>query len=150
MNRRVERFENLTGGLNRFESGVLLRGGESPFLQNLTYRGGALCCRRGQKRLAQLRPGALCCAPELFHGWLVAHIGSAVWAVKLVRSERTERAEMTIRVCRRRRARSSAGGTSCTTRRAAPMCALRGTNTRTSCAGPCCRTRRTAPTCISP
>ena len=98
MNRRVERFENLTGGLNRFESGVLLRGGESPFLQNLTYRGGALCCRRGQKRLAQLRPGALCCAPELFHGWLVAHIGSAIWAVKLVRSERTERAERTIRV----------------------------------------------------
>lgn len=72
-----------TGGMNRFDPELSLSACESPFLQNLTWRGGTLCCRRGQVSVGQTLSGVLAAAPALFHGWLVLHAQETIRAVKL-------------------------------------------------------------------
>lgn len=86
----AETFRDLSGGMNLQTAPGSLRASESPFLQNLTWYGGALCCRRGQVALGGMLPGALCCAPMLYHGWLVAHIGRQLRAFKLQPESETE------------------------------------------------------------
>ena len=88
----AERFSDFSGGLNLLHSPHSLRPSESPEMQNLTWDRGALCCRRGQTALGQLAAGVVCCAPRLFHGWLVAHAGHALLAFKIQRASDTERA----------------------------------------------------------
>lgn len=84
-----ETFRDLTGGINLRDPAFRLRGGESPFLQNLTWRNGALRCRRGQVLLGRMLPGVLACAPALFHGWLVAHVQGQIRAIRLTDDDAT-------------------------------------------------------------
>lgn len=91
MRRFVETFENLTGGMNRFDPDFRLKGHESPFLQNLTWHNGVLCSRWGQTKKHTLpKRGALLqeiayvsCAPFLYHGWMLAQGSDNIYAVKL-------------------------------------------------------------------
>ncbi len=95
----AETFQNLSGGMNLQTAPGSLRAGESPFLQNLSWQGGTLCCRRGQVALGEMLPGAVCCAPMLWHGWLVAHVGRQLRAFKLRQESGSERnvcAEQTV------------------------------------------------------
>ena len=90
MKLRAERFAEFSGGLNLLRAPHLLQPGESPDLCNVTWDQGSLRCRRGQSALGQLPPGATACAPRLFHGWLIAHIGRSIWAFKLRRETETD------------------------------------------------------------
>ena len=94
----AETFQNLSGGMNLRTAPGSLRAGESPFLQNLSWYDGALCCRPGQVALGQMLPGAVCCAPTLCHGWFVAHVGRQLRAIKLRPESDTERAACTERI----------------------------------------------------
>lgn len=82
---RTERYSDFSGGLNLLQSPTRLKPGESPDLCNLTWDRGALRCRRGQIELGRLPAGVLCCAPGLFHGWMIAHVGTGLRAFKLRR-----------------------------------------------------------------
>ena len=44
----VETFQNLTGGMNRFDLDYRLKGNESPFMQNMSWHNGTLTSRLGQ------------------------------------------------------------------------------------------------------
>lgn len=83
----TETIGPLTGGMNRLDPDLSLGAHESPFLQNLTWRGGDLCCRRGQVPAAQTLSGVLAAAPELFHGWMVLHAQDTIRAVKMAQDD---------------------------------------------------------------
>ena len=63
----VESFENLVGGMNRFDLDFKLKGQESPFVQNLSWHNGVLCSRWGQAQIWKLAKSALNSAPG--HWW---------------------------------------------------------------------------------
>lgn len=71
----VESFENLAGGMNTMIRPVQLGGNESPFMKNLSWRNGALGCRRGQVSLFSNNsagdPRPVSSASFLFHGWWI-------------------------------------------------------------------------------
>lgn len=75
-------FPELSGGINLWELDYRLRAGESPEMENLMWREGALNCRDGQVWLSRdesLGEGRRAYG-RLFHGFIVAHIGSALYA----------------------------------------------------------------------
>lgn len=75
-------FPELSGGINLWELDYRLRADESPEMENLMWREGALNCRDGQLWLTEDESlGVGRAAYErLFHGFIVAHIGSALYA----------------------------------------------------------------------
>lgn len=92
----VETFDNLTGGMNTFDLDFRLKGNESPFIQNLTWNKGSLSCRRGQVQIGSLSlSGVLSCYDKLWHGWLLAHVGTKIIAKK-IRPEYDADSEQTV------------------------------------------------------
>ena len=87
MKRYTEHVGLFTGGMNCTDAPFLLPANESPFLQNLTLRGGALRSRRGKTLLASAPTGVLSCAPFLYRGWMLLHIQDRIRAVKLVETD---------------------------------------------------------------
>lgn len=78
----VHSFPALAGGLNLWELDYRLKSSESPEMENLMWREGALNCRDGQVWLYNgtgLGTGRRA-YERLFHGFIVAHIGSALYA----------------------------------------------------------------------
>lgn len=75
-------FPTLAGGLNLWELDYRLDANESPEMQNLIWRDGALNCRDGQVWFSsECSPGTGFAAYErLFHGRIVAHIGTGLYA----------------------------------------------------------------------
>lgn len=87
MKRYSEQVGLFTGGMNCTDAPFLLPANESPLLQNLTLRGGALRSRRGKLQIASAPMGVLSCAPFLFHGWMLLHVQDRIRAVKLVETD---------------------------------------------------------------
>ena len=87
MKRYSEQVGLFTGGMNCTDAPFLLPANESPLLQNLTLRGGALRSRRGKLQIASAPMGVLSCAPFLFHGWMLLHVQDCIRAVKLVETD---------------------------------------------------------------
>lgn len=87
MKRYSEHVGLFTGGMNCTDAPFLLPANESPLLQNLTLRGGALRSRRGKTLLASAPMGVLSCAPFLFRGWMLLHIQDRIRAVKLIETD---------------------------------------------------------------
>lgn len=79
----VETFDNLTGGMNRFDLDYKLKGNESPFIQNLSWHNGTLCSRWGQVEVGRLPSGIKVVSPFLFHGWLLVRTTRDHYAYKL-------------------------------------------------------------------
>ena len=74
-------YEKLSGGLNLWELDYRLRRGESPEMKNLVWREGTLNCRDGQVLLDGTPRGrAWAMAERPFHGRLVFHAGTKLWA----------------------------------------------------------------------
>lgn len=77
-------FPRLDGGLNNWELDYRLGNNESPEMENLIWKDGALCCRDGQTRLTAETPGTGWSAYErLFWGNGFLHIGDALYRVEL-------------------------------------------------------------------
>lgn len=74
-------FESLNGGLNLWELDYRLDANESPEMQNLMWRDGALNCRDGQVWLdsSRGRGVGLTLYSQLFHGHGFAHIGDKLY-----------------------------------------------------------------------
>ena len=87
MKRYTERVGLFTGGMNCTDAPFLLPANESPLLQNLTLRGGALRSRRGKLQIASAPMGVLSCAPFLFHGWMLLHVQDRIRACKLIETD---------------------------------------------------------------
>ena len=91
----VETFQNLTGGINRFDLDYRLKGNESPFMQNLSWHNGTLTSRLGQNSLGLLGTydTVVMSAPFLYHGYLLTEVsgdsGVGIFAVK-IREEGTD------------------------------------------------------------
>lgn len=79
----VESFENLIGGINRFDLDYRLSGSESPFIQNLSWHNGVLCSRWGQVKIGEVPAGVKAVASFLFHGWLLIHANHCFYAYKI-------------------------------------------------------------------
>lgn len=72
----VQNFPMLTGGLNIFELDYRLDPNESPEMENLMWREGALNCRDGQVWLTEAELGnGICTYERFFKGYIFAHIG---------------------------------------------------------------------------
>ena len=81
-------FPRLDGGLNNWELDYRLDANESPEMENLMWKDGALCCRDGQTRLTKDTPGQGWSAYDrLFWGCGFFHIGSALYFVELGQEE---------------------------------------------------------------
>lgn len=91
----VESFQNLTGGINRFDLDYRLKGNESPFLQNLSWHNGTLTSRLGQVEKYDVDQSVAATSPFLWHGWLLLHANRALYAVK-IQSESGQQDEGTI------------------------------------------------------
>lgn len=77
-------FPRLDGGLNNWELDYRLNANESPEMENLIWKEGALVCRDGQTRLTTATPGKGWSAYErLFWGYGFFHIGDSLYRVKL-------------------------------------------------------------------
>ena len=87
MKRYSEHVGLFTGGMNCTDAPFLLSANESPFLQNLTLRGGALRSRRGKLQIASAPTGVLSCAPFLFRGWMLLHVQDRIRACKLIATD---------------------------------------------------------------
>ena len=87
MKRYSEHVGLFTGGMNCTDAPFLLPANESPLLQNLTLRGGALRSRRGKLQIASAPTGVLSCAPFLFRGWMLLHVQDRIRAVKLIETD---------------------------------------------------------------
>ena len=87
MKRYTEHVSLFTGGMNCTDAPFALPANESPFLQNLTLRGGALRSRRGQVQIASAPMGVLSCAPFLYHGWMLLHVQDRIRACKLIETD---------------------------------------------------------------
>lgn len=84
----VETFQNLTGGMNRFDLDYRLKGNESPFLQNMSWHNGTLTSRLGQveKRVIDAigdEDSVISCSQFLFHGWLLIQTTVGFYAYKV-------------------------------------------------------------------
>lgn len=84
----VESFQNLTGGMNRFDLDYRLKGNESPFLQNMSWHNGTLTSRLGQveKRVIDAvgdEDSVISCSQFLFHGWLLIQTTVGFYAYKV-------------------------------------------------------------------
>ena len=76
----VQSFPTLSGGLNLWELDYRLRPDESPEMENLMWREGALNCRDGQVWVSDTEQGTGYALYErLFKGSLFAHIGTALY-----------------------------------------------------------------------
>ena len=74
-------YERLSGGLNLWELDYRLRRSESPEMKNLIWRDGTLNCRDGQVWLdSTARGSGHAMAEKPFHGFLVFHAGSRLYA----------------------------------------------------------------------
>lgn len=91
----VETFQNLTGGMNRFDLDFKLKGNESPFIQNLSWHNGVLCSRWGQVAKYNVDQSVTAASSFLWHGWLLLHANRALYAVK-IQSENGQQDEGTI------------------------------------------------------
>ena len=80
----VETFQNLTGGINRFDLDYRLKGNESPFMQNLSWHNGTLTSRLGQVQIGSVPTGVKSVAPFLFDGWLLVQTQDRFRGYKLV------------------------------------------------------------------
>ena len=92
----VETFQNLTGGMNRFDLDYRLKGNESPFMQNLSWHNGTLTSRLGQVRQG-FAHASRTCAPFLYHGWMLGAYrlrdgGTWVYKVQLTGESEAEQA----------------------------------------------------------
>lgn len=77
-------FPRLDGGLNNWELDYRLAANESPEMENLMWREGALCCRDGQTRLTAHSPGTgWSCYERLFWGCGFFHIGDGLYYAEL-------------------------------------------------------------------
>lgn len=77
-------FPRLDGGLNNWELDYRLDANESPEMENLMWKDGALCCRDGQTRLTAETPGTGWSAYErLYWGCGFFHIGTGLYYVAL-------------------------------------------------------------------
>ena len=77
-------FPRLDGGLNNWELDYRIDANESPEMENLIWRDGALCCRDGQARVTASTPGAGWSAYDrLFFGYGFFHIKDALYCVYL-------------------------------------------------------------------
>ena len=73
-------FDNLNGGINRYDPDYRLKANESPEMENLLWRNGMLCSRRGQIFLSDTELGQGFAAYErLWHGYAFAHIGEYLY-----------------------------------------------------------------------
>lgn len=86
----VESFDNLVGGMNRFDLDYALKGNESPFMQNMSWHNGTLTSRLGQVLKWQLfnslddaSEEVTAVAPFLFHGWWMYQHREGISAVKI-------------------------------------------------------------------
>lgn len=76
-------FPRLDGGLNNWELDYRLNNNESPEMENLIWKDGALCCRDGQTRLTGETPGTGWSAYErLYWGNGFFHIGDAIYRME--------------------------------------------------------------------
>lgn len=75
-------FPGLSGGLNLWELDYRLKADESPEMVNLAWREGALNCRDGQvwANADDDRGAGHRAYGRLFHGFIVAHAGTALWS----------------------------------------------------------------------
>lgn len=81
----VANFNSLDGGINLSELEYRLKNDESPEMKNLLWREGVLCSRDGQTwvtEAAELGVGKTMYESP-FHGYLVAHIGTKLYALDL-------------------------------------------------------------------
>ena len=77
-------YDRLDGGLNLRELDYRLRRSESPEMKNMIWRDGALNCRDGQIYVNDTTRGTGWARAERpFHGRLIAHAGSGLYAVDL-------------------------------------------------------------------
>ena len=73
-------FDNLNGGINRYDPDYRLKANESPEMENLLWRNGMLCSRKGQVYLSNAELGQGFAAYErLWHGYVFAHIGEYLY-----------------------------------------------------------------------
>lgn len=88
----VETFQNLTGGMNRFDLDYRLKGNESPFMQNMSWHNGTLTSRLGQVEKWQLEKESAYPAESLevistsqflFNGWLLIQATDTLYALKI-------------------------------------------------------------------
>ena len=81
----IESFDNLVGGMNRFDLDYALKGNESPFMQNMSWHNGTLTSRLGQvvKKKLDEEFFFMSSASFLFHGWWLIQIPGGLCAVKL-------------------------------------------------------------------
>lgn len=76
----VQNFPMLTGGLNIFELDYRLDPNESPEMENLMWREGALNCRDGQVWLTEAELGnGICTYDRFFKGYIFAHISTKLY-----------------------------------------------------------------------
>lgn len=76
----VQNFPMLTGGLNIFELDYRLDPNESPEMENLMWREGALNCRDGQVWLTEAELGnGICTYERFFKGHIFAHISTKLY-----------------------------------------------------------------------
>ncbi len=87
MKRYTEHIPLFTGGMNCTDAPFTLPANESPQLQNLTLRGGALRSRRGMMQIASAPMGVVSCAPFLYHGWMLLHVQDRIRACKLIETD---------------------------------------------------------------
>lgn len=74
-------FPPLTGGLNLYSPDYQLNNNESPDMENLWWRDGALCSRPGQLLKLDAANGTegVSCYSELFNGYLVAQMSDGLY-----------------------------------------------------------------------
>ena len=74
-------FENLNGGINLAELDYRLPPNESPEMENLLWKNGALNARPGQNYVSDTLLGTpYACHGRKFHGKVISHCGSALYA----------------------------------------------------------------------
>ena len=77
-------LERLDGGLNLTDSNYVLKNSESPSMKNLLWRNGFLASRKGQRYIMSTALGTGYATYErLWHGYMFAHIGTRLYAVKM-------------------------------------------------------------------
>ncbi len=83
-------FSNLCGGINLFDPETRLKANESSEMKNLLWRNGMLCSRKGQTYLSSTQLGTGYAAyTRLWHGYVFAHIGSAIYCFHTESGTRT-------------------------------------------------------------
>lgn len=77
-------FDKLTGGLNLYAPDYQLKLNESPDMENLLWKNGALCSRFGQSYLYQnpYIDSGITCYQELFHGYMFLHLDGFLYCSK--------------------------------------------------------------------